>query len=548
MSKKFLALALCLCLVLSAVPALGENVKHERVYIVTAADGTVKSLTDNIRLENKDESDILYDRTRLTGIQNLSGSEAYTLEGESLTWQAKGKDIIYQGSLDETPAILPLVSLTLDGETVSPRELKEKTGRARLTVSFRTEGSLPFLAVALLPLPENGMTGLETENALVLKEMGRQVLVGWAVPGAEDAFCLPAAFSLSFNADHTDLDWMMTFASADPVALVCKALDRNLDFDPAAELPEWSQMVAALAQGEKLPPVTGKAQGIAAKINELNAGLTLLNTSAGSLVSGAKDLADGITQLKDGCAQAKDGAVALSSGAETVSQGLQEAAGGALTLQNGLSALTANNEALNESAAELLNAALQSASAQLLSLSADVPALTRENYASVLDSLIAQENNEELTRLKAQLDQLATFADSLKAYTDAAAQAAQGAQSLSGSLSALEDGTAALASGAATLQEGTAALDSGAAELKAGAFTLQFGAGMLQSTGTKKLMDSILSAEKTLASQIQPLAEQYLPPLKYLFEQAKDSASQGYDLRPDGMDALTVYVIRTDLQ
>ena len=113
--KKIVALLLTAIMVLGCVPGLAENTKHERVYVVANADGTVKSVTDNVRLENADGLDEIVDRTLLTAIQNVGGKEAFTLDGETLTWHAQGKDITYEGTSDKTPAILPVVTLTLDG-------------------------------------------------------------------------------------------------------------------------------------------------------------------------------------------------------------------------------------------------------------------------------------------------------------------------------------------------------------------------------------------------------------------------------------------------
>lgn len=52
--KRMTALMITLVLALGCVPALAENTKHERVYVIASPDGTVLSLTDNIRLENAD--------------------------------------------------------------------------------------------------------------------------------------------------------------------------------------------------------------------------------------------------------------------------------------------------------------------------------------------------------------------------------------------------------------------------------------------------------------------------------------------------------------
>ena len=208
--KKIIALLLALAMALGCLPALAENTKHERVYVVAAADGTVKSITDSVRLENADGLEEIADQTILTAIQNVGGKEAFTLDGETLTWKANGKDITYQGTSDKTPALLPVVTLTLDGENISFADLKDKTGDAVLTVSYQQQEALPTLAVTVLPLPEEGVTGLKLENAAVLSEMGRQVLVGWAVAGMDEELKLPTAFTASFHADHAELNWLLT--------------------------------------------------------------------------------------------------------------------------------------------------------------------------------------------------------------------------------------------------------------------------------------------------------------------------------------------------
>ena len=114
MKKLFAALISAVLMLCCCAPALGENIKHERVYIVAGPDGEIRSLTDSIRLENNDGLDEITDASLLTGIENMSGIEPFTRDGDTLIWQAKGNDIIYQGASDQAPAILPTVSLTLD--------------------------------------------------------------------------------------------------------------------------------------------------------------------------------------------------------------------------------------------------------------------------------------------------------------------------------------------------------------------------------------------------------------------------------------------------
>ena len=420
--KKIVALLLTAIMVLGCVPGLAENTKYERVYIVAATDGTVKSVTDNIRLENADGLDEIVDRTLLTAIQNVGGKEAFTLDGETLTWQAQGKDITYEGTSDKTPAILPVVTLTLDGEEITVDSLKDKTGDAVLTVAYQTNEPLPALAVTVLPLPEEGITDLRLENAAALTVLGRQVLVGWAVPGMDEELKLPTSFSAAFHADHAELNWLLTLTTSDPIDAACKELDDRIDMDPHTELDEAKALLTALQSGETLSETSGKTKDIVPKINELNDGLTQLNDGAETLANGAAQLSDGASALKDGAAQLNTGAAELAAGALTLSTGAADAEGGAASLDTGLATIIANNEALNNGAQTIFAAILSSANAQLSASGLDaagieIPELTAENYAAVLDAVLLQLNPETL-RASAQAQVETTVRAQVEANAD----------------------------------------------------------------------------------------------------------------------------------
>ena len=431
--KKIVALLLTAIMVLGCVPGLAENTKHERVYVVANADGTVKSVTDNVRLENADGLDEIVDRTLLTAIQNVGGKEAFTLDGETLTWQAQGKDITYEGTSDKTPAILPVVTLTLDGEAITAEALKNKAGDAVLTVAYQTNEPLPALAVTVLPLPEEGITDLRLENAAALTVLGRQVLVGWAVPGMDEELKLPTSFSAAFHADHAELNWLLTLTTSDPIDAACKELDDRIDLDLHTELDEAKALLTALQSGETLPETSGKTKDIVPKINELNDGLTQLNDGAETLANGAAQLSDGASALKDGAAQLNTGAAELAAGALTLSTGAADAEGGAASLDTGLATIIANNEALNNGAQTIFAAILSSANAQLSASGLDaagieIPELTAENYAAVLDAVLLQLNPETLrASAQAQVEtavraQVEANADQVRSAVETAVQ------------------------------------------------------------------------------------------------------------------------------
>ncbi len=518
MLKKVVSLLCALALLLTCSAALAENTKHERVYIVASPDGAVKSLTDNVRLENADNADEITDCTLLTAIENVSGDETFTLDGETLVWKANGRDITYQGTSDKTPALLPVMTLTLDGAEISAKDLKEKVGDATLTVTYQAAESLPALAVTAMLLPEKGVSDLKLENAAVLTVMGRQVLVGWAVPGMDASLNLPASFSVSFKADHANLGWAMTLATSDPIDAACKELDTRIGADLTAEISEITTLLTALKEGKDLPETTGKTKDIIPKIKQLNAGLTTLDSGAATLAESAKSLSDGAASVNTGAAQLKEGAASLDAG---------------------LATLTENSEALNAGASQLFDSILAAANDQLASAGLDalgvtLPPLTKDNYAEVLDGLIAKipaalkPAADQLAALKTQLDQVNTFVSGLQTYTG---------------------GVDTAAAGAKTLSEGAATLATGASQLSGGAMALYIGAGALQTTGTQTLKDSILGAEKEAAEKLLPLLQDQVANVLRVYDETRANVrNTGYDLRPEAMKTVTVCIIRTDLQ
>ena len=329
--------------------ASAETVKHERVYAVTNAAGDALTVIDNVRLENGDALAEIDDRTLLTALENVGGTEKFTQSGETVTWKADGNSIIYQGTSDKALNVTPVVHMTLDGKEVTAADVKNASGELVMTVSYRAES--PFLAVTLMPLSDD-VTSVTVDNGAVLTDGAHSFLMGFGVPGADADLELPDSFTMTAHVDHADLNWMMTIATAQPVKVLTDALSDHAA-DAHTLVSDLTAGLNALADGSDIPESNED-------IHEL---LTALNT------------------LFDGAAQLKDGSITLLNGVKT--------------LKDGLDTLSSNSSALNDGAAQLFAAVLDTANTQLAAagldaLSIEVPALTASNYAAVLDDLIAQ--------------------------------------------------------------------------------------------------------------------------------------------------------------
>ena len=330
-----LSLALCCAL---ACPALGETDKDETVYILADAQGAARKIIVSDWLKNPQGADTLPDVSTLENIENVKGLETF----ENGLWNAAGKDIYYQG---ESQAQLPLemrVSYALDGQEIAPEALAGKSGRVTIrfdfTVSQKQAGvSVPFAVVTAALLENDVFTDVQVTNGQLVNDGERTLVVGAALPGlqsslglTEDQLALPEYVEISAQAEGFALPVTAALASCEPFA----------------QLPV-----------ERLDSVEDLKQA-------------------------AKKLDDGMARLIDGGTQLYDGLATLETKSGELAQGVSQ-------LNDGLAQLTAQNDTLNSACDQVFAALLAAANEQLAAASPDAPALTQENYAAVLDQLIA---------------------------------------------------------------------------------------------------------------------------------------------------------------
>ena len=403
----------------------------------------------------------------------------------------------------------------------------------------------------------------------------------------------------------------MTFCSSDPLEAACREIDARVgDSDPETLLKEATALLTALKDGTELPATEGKTKEITDKINELNKGLNDLDAGALQLAEGAQQVSDGAAALNTGLGTLEKNNEALNSGAEQIFAAIlntandQIAASGladagvtvpALTAESyaeildGVTAqlepdtlkaaasakvaeevrkqVTANEDQIRAGVQEavkgkVLEAVLKAAgfemTAEQYAAALKGGLVTKEQAAQVDTAVEAQMNSEEIlaqteAAVQEQIEKLVT--ENTEAYLSKdetiAVKLAQ-ATAAREQLSALKeqlDQVNTFVTGLKEYTDGVAQASDGAATLSAGAMLVSAGASTLQETGTKVLKDSILTAEKSAAEKLLPLMEKDLTGALNAWKITKDHLTDtGYDLKPEGMDEETVYIIRTDLK
>ncbi len=402
-ATKFISLALCAVVLFAAVgtsvfaltgegkesedenqettinaSAEAETSKGETVYVLAGADGTVQKIIVSDWIKNAMAADSLEDKTELSDIENIKGDESFTLGGDnSCVWDAQGNDIYYQGNIEKELPVQMSVRYTLDGQAIAPEALAGQSGHVTIRFDYQNmqyeevllDGKtekiyVPFTMLTGMLLDTEVFRNVTISNGKLINDGDRIAVVGIAFPGLQEDLAIskekldiPDYVEISADVENFEMGMTMTLATTELFgAIDSDKLDLHELSDAMAELTDAMDQL-----------MDGSSQ--------LYDGLCTLLEKSGDLVSGINKLAEGAAQLK--------------AGAESLDSGAARLQAGAAQLSSGLNTLNANSSSLNGGARQVFSSLLSMANTQLSEAGLSVPALTIDNYASVLDGVIA---------------------------------------------------------------------------------------------------------------------------------------------------------------
>ena len=402
-ATKFISLALCAVVLFAAVgtsvfaltgegkesedenqettinaSAEAETSKDETVYVLAGADGTVQKIIVSDWIKNAMAADSLEDKTELSDIENIKGDESFTLGGDnSCVWDAQGNDIYYQGNIEKELPVQMSVCYTLDEQAIAPEALTGQSGHVTIRFDYQNmqyeevllDGKtekiyVPFTMLTGMLLDTEVFRNVTISNGKLINDGDRIAVVGIAFPGLQEDLAIskekldiPDYVEISADVENFEMGMTMTLATTELFgAIDSDKLDLHELSDAMAELTDAMDQL-----------MDGSSQ--------LYDGLCTLLEKSGDLVSGINKLAEGAAQLK--------------AGAESLDSGAAQLQAGAAQLSSGLNTLNANSSSLNGGARQVFSSLLSMANTQLSEAGLSVPALTIDNYASVLDGVIA---------------------------------------------------------------------------------------------------------------------------------------------------------------
>lgn len=319
--------------------------KDETVYVTANADGSTKKIIVSDWLKNADAQSVLNDISDLKDIENVKGYEEFVQNTDgSLTWNANGADIYYQGTSDKALPVDMKITYTLDGKEISAKDLAGKSGRlvmrfdytnnSKQTVKINdkdTDIYTPFTVVTGMMLSSDNASNVTVSSGKVVSDGNGIVVVGMAMPGLKDSLGLA---------------------------------DKEVDVD----IPDYVEVTADVNDFELTTTATVMMSDLLSDMNideinsfdDLEGDLDTLTDASTKLVDGTGELSDATVTLKDGTSELKDGAIQLDDGITEANDGVKEivknypdAVDGANKLAEGLDTLNKKVKAFPKLAGKL---------------------------------------------------------------------------------------------------------------------------------------------------------------------------------------------------
>ena len=309
--KRIWAAVLALAMLMSIAPcAVAEVDKKEVVYVLADANGNTNQTIVSERLYNAAGENEICDVSRLTDIENLSGNETFTRDGDSIVWAANGAQISYEGDSTEALPFDVKITYMLDGQEIAPFELAGKSGKLTMHVDYASnytgtatvngvseEMKMPFMMATALLVDESVFKNVEITNGKLLSLGDRSIAILYGFPGFAEALKLDeyedidvdVPTSAELTADVTDFafDGTYTIATNSMLGEISEDDEISLNFDMTEMSDELRDAMTQLLDG------TTKLDDGAA---ELFDGLSEIDENSAKLVDAAKQVLDTVLE------------------------------------------------------------------------------------------------------------------------------------------------------------------------------------------------------------------------------------------------------------
>lgn len=543
--------------------------KDETVYTNAKSNGEQYQTIVTDHLINEEDEKLLKDMTNLLNIENTSGDEKFTQDGESLVWEADSNDIYYKGETNQELPVKLNIKYELDGKEISSDEIAGKSGKVKITISFENKEEhevqingktekmyTPFVVATGTYINNDNNKNIEVTNGKAIDDGSKTMVVGLTFPGMQeslnidkDTLEIPTSIEITMETTNFEMNNIINYTT--PKLIEDSELDIFSKLDDIYSKVETLQSASkqiengAKTLSDGTTTYVEKSEEFNQALNKFSNGVSSANTSYSSIDTGIKNLNAQVPDLTLGTKSLSDNLGAVNNGVKTMSDmldgsqesmnnlktGAQNISGGLTQLsaamkttdyteqinqinkqiatnQNMITTLTATTEQLNKVLEDttLSEAAVQAIKAQVTANQSTITTLTADNV--YLNNMITSLNasNTQIEKLKQQVDTLAKGAgDVSKGVNGLLDQVGV----LNTKIKVLNTSTGEMAVGANKIYQGTLGLEAGTTKLAQGSAQMKAGLSTIN-TSSQALYSAnnqLVEGAKTIQSGASELAE-----------------------------------------
>ena len=543
--------------------------KDETVYTNAKSNGEQYQTIVTDHLINEEDEKLLKDMTNLLNIENTSGDEKFTQDGESLVWEADSNDIYYKGETDQELPVKLNIKYELDGKEISSDEIAGKSGKVKITISFENKEEhevqingktekmyTPFVVATGTYINNDNNKNIEVTNGKAIDDGSKTMVVGLTFPGMQESLNIdkntleiPTSIEITMETTNFEMNNIINYTT--PKLIEDSELDIFSKLDDIYSKVETLQSASkqiengAKTLSDGTTTYVEKSEEFNQALNKFSNGVSSANTSYSSIDTGIKNLNAQVPDLTSGTKSLSDNLGAVNNGVKTMSDmldGSQESMNnlksGAQNISGGLTQLSAAmkttdyTEQINKIKSQigtntkmittltttteqlskvledttLSEATAQAIKAQITANQSTIATLTADNV--YLNNMITSLNasNKQIAGLKQQVDTLAKGAgDVSEGVNGLLDQVGE----LNTKIKVLNTNTGKMAVGANKLYQGTLGLEAGTTKLAQGSEQMKAGLSTIN-TSSQALYSAnnqLVEGAKTIQSGAAELAE-----------------------------------------
>ena len=325
--KKITATTLVIGQIILASSNILAVTKEETVYSKLDTNGKSYQTVVSDHIKNTEYLEEIKDLSDLLEIENLSEDNTYTQNGNVIVWNAKGKDIYYNGKSEKELPIEVKMTYTLDGKEISPEELSGKSGKLNIKIEYTNKAKhyveidgqyvemyTPFVIFAGTYFKNETVQNVKVTTGKAVDDGSKTIVIGMALPGLQtslgldkDTFEIPENIEIEMDVTNYEQSSIITFVTP-------KIIDKE-DFNILDELDTLYSSVDTLQSS---------MDQIEEGAKTLSEGTALYSENYNTFNSAIGMLNDGTTTLKENYEMFNNGVQTANEGAKQLNVGMQQ--------------------------------------------------------------------------------------------------------------------------------------------------------------------------------------------------------------------------------